>query len=44
VLPVTFDLEQVQEVSMMNGNMLWGYQLGRHSADEPWLIVGQGAA
>ncbi|MEY2469107.1 MAG: hypothetical protein QOF21_1805 [Actinomycetota bacterium] len=40
---VTFDLEQIKESSMMNGDTVWGYQLGRHSPDEPWLIVGQGA-
>jgi hypothetical protein len=43
-VPVEFDLEQTEALSMPNGHTLWGYVLVRNSDDEPWLIDDQGFA
>jgi hypothetical protein len=43
-IPVTFDLDQKEEMSMPDGPTDWGYLLGRNATNEPWRIYDEGVA
>lgn len=41
-IPVAFDIEQERDLSLPNGETVWGFTLGRQDDTEPWVIDDMG--